>query len=232
MGQVDGRLQKSLLDDLPAETRECAAAVLAGCPTATLEPRVPTFHGTFPAGALLALEEGFVILRASTPPASRSVITCEAGPGRVLLPPSPDEVLVALGSARLTAIDSAARTELLKLPALADRIVGQLAQALAQKQEAIANLASPRHVERVRRKLLQLGQTFGHVVRDGIRIDFPLSHALLAEMIASSRETVTRALDELQRSGFVVREGTSYRLLVSPESLLPDEGEPAAAASM
>jgi DNA-binding IclR family transcriptional regulator len=39
-------------------------------------------------------------------------------------------------------------------------------------------------------------------------------------MIGSSRETVTRALDELQRSGFVDRRGHTYRLLVRPEHLV------------
>ncbi len=58
------------------------------------------------------------------------------------------------------------------------------------------------------------------MVRDGIRIDFPISHALLAEMIGSSRETVTRALDELQRTGFVARVGSTYRLLVPPQAVL------------
>jgi CRP-like cAMP-binding protein len=54
---------------------------------------------------------------------------------------------------------------------------------------------------------------------DGIRLEFPLTHDLLAEMVASARETVTRAFDELQRSGFVIRDGHSYTLLVSPEVL-------------
>jgi len=71
----------------------------------------------------------------------------------------------------------------------------------------------------VSRKLLQLAANYGHVVRDGVRIDFPVSHALLAEMIGSSRETVTRAVDQLQRDGFVDRRGSTYRLLVSPESI-------------
>jgi CRP-like cAMP-binding protein len=57
------------------------------------------------------------------------------------------------------------------------------------------------------------------VVRDGTRIDFPISHALLAEMIGSSRETVTRAVDELQRGGFIVRVGSTYRLLVPAEAI-------------
>src|SRR5919201_1500101 len=213
---------RRLLLDLPAAERERVALVPAACPTTTLEPRVPNFHGVFPPGAFLAIGEGFVILRASAPGASRSVITCEAGPGRIVLPPSPDEVLVALARASVTVIDVAARNALLRLPSFADRVVDQLSFAVGQKQEAIANLASPRHVERVRRKLLQLGQSYGHVVRDGIRIDFPLSHALLAQMIASSRETVTRALDELERSGFVVREGGSYRLLGPAETVLAE----------
>src|SRR5262245_46160978 len=55
----------------------------------------------------------------------------------------------------------------------------------------------------VRRKLLHLAESYGRVVGDGIRIDFPVSHTLLADMIGSSRETVTRALYELQRRGFV-----------------------------
>jgi CRP-like cAMP-binding protein len=69
----------------------------------------------------------------------------------------------------------------------------------------------------VRRKLLQLARNYGRVVRDGIRIDFPISHMVIADMVGSSRETVTRALDELQRDGFVARRGRSYRLLVTPD---------------
>jgi CRP/FNR family transcriptional regulator len=76
----------------------------------------------------------------------------------------------------------------------------------------------------VRRKLLQLGRAYGRVSREGVRIDFPVSHVVLAEMIGSSRETVTRALDELQRTGFVERSGHTYRLLVSPECVLGDAG--------
>jgi hypothetical protein len=208
-----------LLAGLSPDDCERAARVLAACPTRTLEPRVPHFRSTFPPGAFLAIETGFVVLRASADSASRSVVTCEAGPGRLALPPSPEEVLVALTRASVRVIDPPARTQLLQTPAIAERLVDYLAHTLGLKQKAIANLASPRHAERLRRKLLQLGGTYGHVVRDGIRIDFPVSHALLAEMIGSSRETVTRALDELQRAGFVAREAGTYRLLVPPSAV-------------
>jgi CRP-like cAMP-binding protein len=168
---------------------------------------------------LLVVEEGFVVVRATFPADARSVVTGEAGPGAILLPPTADEELMALRPSRLTVVSADARDQLLASPALAHRVVEQLAFGLAQRQEALANFAPTHHAERVRRKLLQLARRYGHVVRGGIRIDVPLSHALLAEMIGSSRETVTRALDELERDRFVVRDGGTYRLLVSAESV-------------
>ena len=90
---------------------------------------------------------------------------------------------------------------------------------IGEKQDATANFAPTHHVDRVRRKLLQLADSYGHVVRDGVRIDFPISHSLLAEMVGSSRETVTRAVDALQRTGFVDRRGSTYRLLLSPNAV-------------
>jgi len=205
-----------LIAELPATERDRAATILAGCRTIEVEPAAPRFFAHFRAGALLIVETGFVVLRSSDPAALRSVITCEAGAGSILLAPSPEEILVGLESSRLTALDAAARAELLKLPAAAAWIVEGLALALAKRQEASGNLAATRHVERVRRTLLQLARTYGHADREGIRIDIPISHALLAEMVASSRETVTRALDELQRRGFVTRTGSTYWLRVSP----------------
>jgi hypothetical protein len=111
------------------------------------------------------------------------VITCEVGTGGLLLPPSPEEALFGLGTSRVRVVSPEGRDELLALAAVGQRVVEQLMRALSQKQEAIANFAPTRHLERVERKLRQLAREHGHVVHDGIRIDFPVSHALLAEMI-------------------------------------------------
>jgi hypothetical protein len=216
--ELSSRLGR-LLEGLSPPHAEQARDVLAASASVEIAPGVPYFRTSFPEAALLVVEHGFVVLRATFPPLARSVVTCEAGPGRILLPPSAGEVLCGLGEARVTAISAQGRDRLLALPGVAQRVVEQLSVALGQKQEAIANFAPTRHVDRVRRKLLQLARAHGHVARDGIRIDFPISHALLAEMIGSSRETVTRALDELQRDGFVARRGSTYRLLVPPESV-------------
>jgi len=207
---------RSFLGSLSSPERDRALGLLRACTTIEIEARVPQFANRFPPAALLLVEEGFVVLRTTVARGLRSVVTCEAGAGRLLAPPSPEEMLIGLGASRLIVIDADARAQLLRIPALAERFVEQLAAALARKQEATANFAPTRHVERVQRKLLQLGSSYGHPVRDGTRIDFPVSHALLAEMIGSSRETVTRALDELQRTGFIARSGSTYRLLVAP----------------
>jgi Crp-like helix-turn-helix domain len=201
-----------------------AAEILAGCPTFDLSAGEPYFRRSFVGARLLAVEQGFVVVRSTPDAFARPIVTCEAGPGRVLLPPTVDELLFGLVPSRLIGITAEARDRLFELPGAAPALVELLELALSQKQEALGNFAHRRHVERVRRKLLQLAQSYGRVVRDGIRIDFPVSHMLLADMIGSSRETVTRALDELQRSGFVARRGHSYRLLVTPERVLGASG--------
>jgi hypothetical protein len=209
-----------LFAELPAAEADLVAAILETCRRVDVDPGEPYFRSSFRDAALLAVEDGFVVVRASSPGRLRSIITCEGGPGRLVLPPSPQEVLFGLSPSHLVAIPSEAVDRLLAVPAAAQALLEQLAAALGQKQEAIGNFANTRHIDRVRRKLLQLGRTYGRVSPEGVRIDFPISHMVLAEMIGSSRETVTRALEELQRSGFVERSGHTYRLLVSPECIL------------
>jgi Crp-like helix-turn-helix domain len=204
-----------LADGLPTAAAGRVAAILARAESIELERTARLFQNSLSAAALLAVEEGFVVLRATFSEPSRSLITCEAGPGRLVLPPAPGEVLCALGQARLTVISATARDQLLTSASVAQKVVEQMAFTLGEKQEALAIFAQTRHVERVRRKLLQLARGYGHVARDGVRIDFPITHALLAEMIGSSRETVTRALEQLQGDGVVARHGSTYYLLES-----------------
>jgi biotin operon repressor len=223
-GLLSGGVQR-LLDGLPSPQVEQAAAVLDGGRSVEIEPGVPYLGVSFPGAALLVVDDGFIVVRATFHDLTRSVITSEAGTGGLLLPPTPEEALFGLGTSRIRVVSPEGRDELLASAATAQRVVEQLTSALAQRQEALANFAPPRHLVRVERKLGQLARRHGHVVREGIRIDFPVSHALLAEMIGSSRETVTRAVDELQRTGFVTRRGSTYFVLAAPESVLGAEAD-------
>jgi biotin operon repressor len=216
----DGDGLARLLQGMARSDAERAADVLAGCSAVQIGAAEPYFRFSLPAAALLLVDQGFTVLRLAPSDVTRSIITCEAGPGRVLLPPAQEEVLFGLVDSRLVVIPEEALQQLLVLPSAARALLQQLAATLGQQQETIGNFANTRHLERVRRKLLQLARNYGRVGRDGIRIDFPVSHTVLAEMIGSSRETVTRAVDELQRLGFIARRGHTYRLLIPPEGLL------------
>jgi CRP/FNR family transcriptional regulator len=147
------------------------------------------------------------------------MILAVAGPGAVLLPPGRDERFEALADSWLTAITPAARERLLELPGARETLLDGLADELRERQESLAHFSSVRHVDRVRDKLIQLARVHGKVVPGGVRLDLPLTHELVGEMVGSARETVTWAFAQLAREGFVSREGRSYRLAVSPEAL-------------
>jgi CRP-like cAMP-binding protein len=167
----------------------------------------------------LFVDDGLVVLRTDDAGSARRTITCHAGPGALILPPSEHETLVALTPATLVPLSAGACAGLLALPEVASLVVEALGETLRRQQHALASLARLHHVDRVRAKLIQLARDHGRVGRDGIRLDFPLTHDLLGEMTGSARETVTRALDELQREGFVVRNGRSYSVHLTPAEL-------------
>lgn len=128
-------------------------------------PGEPYFRSSLPVGTLLIVERGFVVFRVAPPRANRSIITCDAGPGRVVLPPASEEVLFALVDSKLTVIAPEALDALLALPGMAKTLLGQLALTLGQQQGAIGYFANTRHVERVRGKLMQLARNYGRVAR-------------------------------------------------------------------
>ena len=95
---------RSLLDSIPASEFGRVEALLALCPTIEVAAGEAYFPGSFDSAPLLVVERGFVVLRASFEQSSRSIVTCEAGPGRLLLPPAEEEMLSGLVESRLTAL--------------------------------------------------------------------------------------------------------------------------------
>ena len=168
---------------------------------------------------LVVVAEGLVVLRSAEPGSSRRTITCHAGAGGLVLPPGEDEAVVALSDAKLRLVSTSVRRRLLASAESASVLLDALAATLRQKHATIANIARLHHVDRVRETLMELARAHGRVGSETIRLDFPVTHDLLAEMAGSARETVTRALDQLQREGFVVRRGRTYSVHVPPETL-------------
>src|SRR5438046_2160774 len=206
-----------LLEGLEGAEHGAAAEALMSCPTLRLEAgeaRLPTDRA-----ACLVVEEGVVLVTSSRAGASRRMIVAVAGLGAVLLPPAAGERLEAATDVRLTVVGHAAHSALLQVPGAAAALVAALAEQLRERHESLAQFSSVRHVERVRDKLLQLARVHGRVVPGGVRLDLPLTHELVGEMVGSARETVTWAFAQLAREGFLARDGRTYRLAVAPEAL-------------
>jgi CRP-like cAMP-binding protein len=207
-----------LLGGLDEGERKLASAILEDCPSRLLPAGSRRRIGDLVHAEVLLVESGFLVVRASSR-GTRHVVVAEAGAGSILLAPNDREHVQALTDCLVTAVPASQLEGLLAIPPVAAALLRGLETTLRLRQAAASYFGSVHHVDRLRQKLVQLGQEFGRVNSDGIRIEFPLSHDLLADMVASARETVTRGVDELQRSGFVARDGHTYRLLVAPEAL-------------
>jgi CRP-like cAMP-binding protein len=216
--ELDRATTVSALFDRFGEVDLEGAVILAAAPTRRLPAGSSTRADTFRHVPFLIVEEGYVVIRRATRE-WRGVVVCYAGAGALLMTPDPVESLDALVEAQATLVSEETYASLLARPDTAKVLSDALRSALRQKRDSIANLAGGRPVERVERTLLQLAREHGRVVRDGVRLDFPVTHELLAEMIGSARETVSRAIEHLERAGFLVREGRSYRLLVTPDRI-------------
>jgi CRP-like cAMP-binding protein len=195
------------------------AELVADCAEVRIAAGARCLHDDARRAVLLVVAEGLLILRTLIPGAKRGAVTCHAGSGAVVLPAAEDEELVALSDCVLHCISAEDRKRLLADPETALALLEGLGDTLRQKHHSIANMTRLHHVDRVRLKLIELARDHGRVGKDGVRLDFPLTHDLLGEMTGSARETVTRALDELQREGFIARQGRTYSLRVQPEHL-------------
>ena len=163
------------------------------------------------------VEEGLVASATEADSGRRRVIFALAGADCVLPPPRAGEVLLALEDATLVPLSL---EQALQAPALCELVSCGLADAVASRDETLALFGIVSHLERVRERLRQLALRHGRVRRDGIVLDLLLTHELMAGMVGSARETVTVAFGELEREGFLIRDGRRYRINLSPESLL------------
>jgi CRP-like cAMP-binding protein len=174
--------------------------------------------------ALVAVEEGFVLISTDTRNGnersiSRRIVLATGHRGTLLVPPAAGERLEALTPSRITIVSADSLRILLRFPSVAETIADAFAGALRESQATIRNCAYVLHSERVLEKLLQLARRYGRVVPGGVRVDFPLTHQLVADMVGSARETVSLALSELERDGFLHRQHHRYVLSIGPDEL-------------
>ncbi len=91
-----------------------------------------------------------------------------------------------------------------------------LARRLRATDEVVHEAAFLDLPGRVARLLLRLGQTHGRPEQDGVVLGLRLTHAELASMVGSSRESISRLLKHWQRQG-LIRYHAGLLTLVRPE---------------
>jgi CRP-like cAMP-binding protein len=213
------RYRRSGFFDELAQLMPVGEELTRRCPALMLPAGVSRGAAELPEARLLVVEDGLVLVRFPGGPGRHNMIVAEAGPGSILFPPGDGDLVQGLVDSWVTLIPGDVYQKLLAEPAVAERLMEGIEATNRRQREMICNLGCVRHVERVREKLIQLARDHGRVCRDGVRLDCPLTHELVAEMVGSARETVTRAFEELQQERFISRQGRIYRLLVPPELL-------------
>lgn len=209
-----------LFPSLPRSEESPAERALVSCPRIRLRAGQPAESASHLLETKLYLVEwGFVLVVAAMARSCRPVVVSLAGEGAVLPPLGAEEELVGLTDATVIAVSAEVYDELLGSPTTAGALVEGLVDGLRDRQESVANANGGRHDERLLGKLYQLARLYGRVGQDGILLELPLTHELLARMIGSARETVTCALAQFQREGLVVRSGRGYRIQVAPAVL-------------
>lgn len=103
----------------------------------------------------------------------------------------------------LALLDMPAARRLARYPELTGRLVGR---AIERSRNLAVNMAivhQPRVDVRLHMLFWQLADRWGRVRSDGVGVPLHLTHAVLAELVAARRPTVTSALSELADRGLV-----------------------------
>lgn len=88
-------------------------------------------------------------------------------------------------------------------------VAGALLGRAMQRSRTLAVNMAIAHYQRTDRRLLlllwHLADRWGRVTPEGIRLPLPVTHQLLADLVAARRPSVSTALQQLAREGFVTK---------------------------
>jgi len=109
-------------------------------------------------------------------------------------------------------------------PKTAQIVVQLLAGRLRVLSEVVINLISDDVRTRIRKMLLQFGTRGGRRNDASLELAIPLTHQEIADMVGTTRQTVTSVLSELQKQGLIRLE--SRRIHIENLELLKEMANP------
>lgn len=101
-------------------------------------------------------------------------------------------------------------------PEVAFELIGNLSLRLQRAEDLIEDLVSRDVAGRVARTLLHLAGTFGRDAERGTVINLRLPYQEIANLVGSTRETVTRAISQMQQNEWVRLEKGHLLILDRP----------------
>jgi len=176
------------------------------------ELELPKHHILFapgaPSDAIYFIEKGRVRLTRLSPE-GKTVILALLGPGDLIGEASweageHDSYAETLEDSRIYQIGREAFNSFVREnPEFGLRLIQIVGVRLKQAQARIEDLVFRQVPSRVARLLLSLADTHGKVTPNGIRVEFPLTHQEIADLVGSSRVTVTQILNKFRSSHWI-----------------------------
>ena len=187
---------------------------------------------------ILAEDQGdsFFIIRTGkvkvsmTGPDGREIILSILGPGEFF-----GELSLLDGHPRSADVTTTERTELLVIrrsdfvrviedyPVIPTRLMVTLATRLRKSDRQVAGLALLGISERISSVLLTLAEEQGEETENGIVIAKRPTHQVLASMVGTTRETVTRVMKRLADEGYIRVDGRKLIILKQDSSYIESE---------
>jgi len=123
---------------------------------------------------------------------------------------------------RLALLDRRFATRTAPYPEIAEEIIRRTLLRSRQLAMTMAIVHNPRVEVRVELLLWVLAERWATVRPDGVALSLPLTHALLADLVAARRPTVSAALSSLSKRGRLRRDGDLWVLTERPPGELED----------
>jgi hypothetical protein len=122
-----------------------------------------------------------------------------------------------VGTTEVALLDGAFARRVTPFPAIAVALVDRATLRSRHLALTMAILQQARVDARLHWLFWQLADRWGRTTREGVTVELPLTHALLAELVAARRPSVTTALSGLAAAGKVRRrDGGSWLLRGGP----------------
>ncbi len=130
----------------------------------------------------------------------------------------------ALRPCRLAVLDSAFTARAAAYPEVISSLVSRAVRRSRHMAVGMAIVGQPRVDVRLQMLFWELADRWGTVRNDGTHVPLRLTHAVLADLVAARRQTVTKALGELADRSAVVWTGADWLLTGTPPAELSAVG--------